>query len=317
MFSVNTVLENCWEYNIRNRGVVEQTFAYENKQVFFGDNKIDKIGYDYNNIGFDYNFDDFKFYITNNCLETNKINFKIFDYYTDLCVLNVEDFGFDKGVTYWMVPPFYKSLTNCKNGFYLEVYFLDKIIRKNIFVKDFDSKHPMSNKFKNIKSHEVNFNELCDSESIYKEFEINLDEIETYLDMVTKNGIRSTPFIERNKKVTLVTNDKYIDSINSNFSFTNKIKVVNSVNHLELISNLNEKIDLVRIDIYGSEYDLFENMESNTLNNFHKFIIDFKNNKDFRIMNIIEKLTTNGFKFKFKEDGYPIENQSGLIYAWK
>ena len=41
MFSNNTVLENCWEKNLRDKNVLDQTFAYENKQVFFGDNKIE------------------------------------------------------------------------------------------------------------------------------------------------------------------------------------------------------------------------------------------------------------------------------------
>ena len=50
MFVNNTVLENCWEKNLRDKDVLDQTFSYENKQVFFGDNKIDQLFYDYNNI---------------------------------------------------------------------------------------------------------------------------------------------------------------------------------------------------------------------------------------------------------------------------
>lgn len=360
MFAVNTVLENCWERDIRTKNLISQTFAYENKQVFFGDNKIDILAYNYDNIGFDYNPNDFKFYISNNSLDTNRINFKIFDYYTDLCVFKADDFNFDRGITYWMVPPFFDSLRESKNGFYLEVYYDGKVIRKNVSIRNFDYKHPLSNKFKIYKSENLdnNFGYLSEIEQILSHFNIDLNSISNFIDIGCNCGILSVPFILEDKKVYLIDGDsRMINLLNKNFSFNKNIKIIDKaiysyngqIEFLEskfdskismissdddsnftkktidcitpnelLINYVDEEIvDLIKIDIEGSEYELFRTFDDDILKRVKSFLIEYHINENYRVMNIIEKLTTNGFKFKFKEDGYPIENQSGLIYAWK
>lgn len=36
MFSVNNVLENCWEHDIRSKNLINQIYAFPDKQSFYG-----------------------------------------------------------------------------------------------------------------------------------------------------------------------------------------------------------------------------------------------------------------------------------------
>jgi len=346
MFVNNTVLENCWEKNLRDRNVLDQTFAYEDKQVFFGENEIDRLFYDYSNISFSYSVEENKFYVTNNSLDIERASIRIFDYYTDLCIENLRDFNFNKGVNWWIVPPCDYNMPKAINGFYLEVYLDDLVIRKNIMIKDFNLKHPLHKKFRNYKTEEVKFNEFCDFDefSMYKKLGLDLDEIENFVDIGANYGILSTPF-DNNRNIKIIdkaiySNDGEVDfweepgisvvsSIDVGGVFkdsTNRIKkVVKCITPNTLINDYvdEEMIDLMKIDIEGAEYPLFQSFDEKSMSRVKKFLIEFHLNEDYRVMEILEKLAFNGFRFKLEKWGkyydsdYVVENIMGIIYAWK
>lgn len=228
MFSVNTVLENCWEKDIREKNLISQTFAFPNKQEFYGVNKIDILYYDYSKVDFWFQPEEFKFFIKSNL--TRKVHLRIFDYYTDLCIYLNRDFDLIDGIIFWVVPPFAINALKCKNGFYLEVYLEDEIIVKNFAVSDFDIKHPLSKKFKKIKNTEVKFNEFCDFDNlgIYPSLSDKIDEIKNFVDIGANYGMSSNSFIERGIKTYLVEADpNNVEIIKLLWSNNSKIQVVN------------------------------------------------------------------------------------------
>lgn len=370
MFLNNTVLENCWENNLRNKNVLDQIFSYEDKYVFFGDNKIDQLFYNYGDIDFTYSPEENKFFIMNNSLDIENVYIRIFDYYTDLCIYLSRDFGFTKGINWWVVPQAEHNLPNAKNGFYLEVYLNGMTIRKNIMVKDFELKHPLHKKFKTYKTEEVKFNEISDFDefSMYSSLGLNLEEVRNFVDIGANYGILSTPFLIRNKKVYLVEADSHnITLLRKNFDNNRNIKIVDKAIYsydgtidfweepgCSVVSSVDElgvfednsnrikktidcitpntlikdyidedEIDLMKIDIEGAEYSVFESFSEESMSKVKKFLIEFHFNDDYRVMEILEKLTFNGFRFKlekwgkYEDSNYVVENKMGIIYAWK
>lgn len=371
MFKVNNVLENCWEKNIRDKNILSQTFAYENKQVFYGDNILDVLGYDYVNIDFSFSDKENKFYVTNNSLDIEKVHLRIFDYYTDLCIYLSTDFNFNRGISWWISPPHSYNMDRVKNGFYMEVYLGDRVIRKNILVNNFDWKHPMSKKFKTYKMEEVKFNEFADFDefSMYTNIGLNLDDVNNFVDIGANYGMLSTPFLIRNKKVYMIEADTYnVSLLKKNFGDNKKISIIdkaiyshdgvidfweepgcsvissideggvfnNTTNRIKktiecitpntLINDYidEEYIDLLKIDIEGAEYSVFRSFDEKSINKVKRFLIEFHMNDNYRVMEIVEKLAFNGFRFKFEKWGrfnddsdYVAENIMGIIYAWK
>jgi len=81
-------------------------------------------------------------------------------------------------------------------------------------------------------------------------------------------------------------------------------------------------IDLMKIDIEGSEYSFFETISDINLKKISKMIIEFHNNENFKVMDILTKLSKNDFKFKLDKwgsftDPFIVGNKMGVIYAWR
>jgi FkbM family methyltransferase len=55
------------------------------------------------------------------------------------------------------------------------------------------------------------------------------------------------------------------------------------------------KIDLIKIDIEGAEYDIIENLEDEIFNITDKFLIEWHDNTDGRVQKLIDKLTSKGY----------------------
>ena len=106
MFTVNTVLENCWEASFRNNNVLDKIYSFSDKYEFYGPNKIDLCFYNYNQIEFWYSFEESKFFIKNSGENLENVHFRIFDYYTDVCIYLNRDFSLIKDIIFWFVPPF-------------------------------------------------------------------------------------------------------------------------------------------------------------------------------------------------------------------
>ena len=111
-----------------------------------------------------------------------------------------------------------------------------------------------------------------------------------------------------------------INSIDANDKSQNRnINIVECITPNNLIENYIDEdfIDLMKIDIEGAEYELFKTILDENLIKVNNFLIEYHNNNEYQVLDIIKKLTMNDFKFKFMDEGYPIENKGGLIYAWK
>lgn len=82
-------------------------------------------------------------------------------------------------------------------------------------------------------------------------------------------------------------------------------------------SNKVEKIDYLKIDIEGSEYDLFRTIDKNYLkNNVKKIALEYHNNKDKRLSEIFDVLEECGFLIEF-EHANGINLELGMLYAIK
>jgi FkbM family methyltransferase len=369
MFAVNNVLENCWEKNIRDKGLTDRLYSYPDKNTFFGPhNKIDNLFYNYNEIEFWYSAEENRFYIKNNGEDLN-CNLRIFDYYTDLCVYLSNGWAQQKDMTFWIVPPAEHYIPGSKNGHYLELYIGDQVIRKNFNIKDFNYKDPLHKKFRFNKDKEVKFNEYSEFEDlgIYKEFGININEIKNFIDVGSCYGFASLPFIRKGIKTYMVEADTGNAKILERaFGNTPKIKVISKAvcnidgtvdffidNNFSVTSSLSEgdafsgtenrtkvtvpaitpntliekyvdeqSIDLMKVDIEGTEYDFFKVITDENIEKVKKFIIEFHKNDNYEVLGILEKLAKNNFKYKLYNWGcytneYIIENKMGIIYAWR
>jgi FkbM family methyltransferase len=370
MFTVNTVLENCWEASFRNNNVLDKIYSFSDKYEFYGPNKIDLCFYNYNQIEFWYSFEESKFFIKNSGENLENVHFRIFDYYTDVCIYLNRDFTLTKDIIFWFVPPFCHNVSKSINGFYLEIYLDDLTIRKNILVRDFDLKHKLSKKFKLIKDKEVKFNEYSDFDnlSIYNVFNFDINQINNYVDIGANYGMSSISFVERNIKTYMVEADKRnVDILNLMWDKNSNIKIVDKAISSEngeisfylspgigsVVSSLYEadvdgnnserekvtvesitpnklieeyieedEIDLMKVDIEGAEYDFFETITPENLKKIKRLVIEYHNNVNYKAMDIINKLTYCGFKFKLSKwssqcGDYIIENKMGVIYAEK
>jgi autotransporter strand-loop-strand O-heptosyltransferase len=97
-----------------------------------------------------------------------------------------------------------------------------------------------------------------------------------------------------------------------------KIKV-NSINIMDyIVENNIEKIDFLKLDCEGSEYDIFDSMPDNYLsNNVKKIFMEFHFNKNNILREkILNKLDKCGFIYRF-ESGRNEKNELGILYAWK
>jgi FkbM family methyltransferase len=99
---------------------------------------------------------------------------------------------------------------------------------------------------------------------------------------------------------------------------------IESITPNNLIENYidESEIDLMKVDIEGAEYQFFENITKENLSKVKRFIIEFHNNEDFRVMNILKTLAKNGFRYKLSkwqnwDDDFIISNKMGIIYAEK
>lgn len=77
------------------------------------------------------------------------------------------------------------------------------------------------------------------------------------------------------------------------------------------------KIDYLKVDIEGSEYDLFENLDEDFLSNkVKKIAIEYHFNSEGKILKISDKLKKLGFNYEFEhQDGD--RKELGMLYAWK
>lgn len=81
-------------------------------------------------------------------------------------------------------------------------------------------------------------------------------------------------------------------------------------------SNRIEKIDFLKIDCEGEEYNIFDNLSEYVFGLVDKLHVEFHENTDGRVQKLISKLEENNFNWWF-EDGVNYDSTIGLIFAKK
>jgi len=121
-------------------------------------------------------------------------------------------------------------------------------------------------------------------------------------------------------KVTFNINPE--SSINSSMfasdenSQTITCKSINLNNYIK--TNNIEKIDYLKIDCEGAEYEIIESLDEQYLtNNIDKICLEYHLNKNGEINTILNKLKKCGFDVNFEYGDYQINDELGIIYAHK
>ena len=75
-----------------------------------------------------------------------------------------------------------------------------------------------------------------------------------------------------------------------------------------------DRISLLKCDIEGGEYDLIPNIPDEYMSRIDKFMIEFHMNNNNEIKPILDKLTSNGFRYQiFKTTMYSTEIKDETI----
>ena len=83
-------------------------------------------------------------------------------------------------------------------------------------------------------------------------------------------------------------------TFNSNSNIKESIVPTTTIKNFIKQENLT-KIDLIKMDIEGAEYDIIENLEDEIFNITNRFLIEWHNNSDSRIEKLISKLISKGY----------------------
>jgi hypothetical protein len=83
--------------------------------------------------------------------------------------------------------------------------------------------------------------------------------------------------------------------------------------------NSMDQVDLLKIDVEGAEYEIFESISSDDLKRFKHLLIEFHNNHGGRINQIIEKIKSANFEIDLRDDDTRfkanLESERGTIFA--
>lgn len=143
MFSVNTLLENCWKWDLEVRGLRQRCFSYPHQSVMFGSNGIDQLWYDYSHTEFW--VQDGRFWLSHS--EPARLKVSIWDYFTDLCIYKSE--GLMLGPEPVWIAPHADMHLHSKNGCYAEIGTRPEV--RHTKVLDFRAKHPLAKKWRLFK----------------------------------------------------------------------------------------------------------------------------------------------------------------------
>jgi FkbM family methyltransferase len=81
-----------------------------------------------------------------------------------------------------------------------------------------------------------------------------------------------------------------------------------------------KEVDLMKVDIEGAEYMMFESVSREQLRKVKRILIEFHHNTDGRILGLIKNLAMKGFKYEYLDWGNyhnpdKLKNEMGIIYA--
>jgi hypothetical protein len=88
---------------------------------------------------------------------------------------------------------------------------------------------------------------------------------------------------------------------------------------MEYIEDNNiERINFLKIDCEGSEYEIIETLSEDYLtNNIDRMCIEFHFNTDDKLTPMLDKIKRCGFRVESEGGGNTIEGELGVFYALK
>lgn len=103
---------------------------------------------------------------------------------------------------------------------------------------------------------------------------------------------------------------------------TPKSTTVKCVSLTSIIKESNvDKIDLLKMDIEGYEYDIFNSLSINDLSNINQVLVEFHHNENHKTQFIVDKLIDSGFDLKYLnlnfQECYSLLDLKGVIYGIK
>lgn len=117
-----------------------------------------------------------------------------------------------------------------------------------------------------------------------------------------------------NPENTLISS---LEGSGTGYSETQKVKTKTLLDLLE--DNGFETVDLLKIDVEGAEYGIFEAITSEDLKRFKHLLIEFHNNTDLRVQPIINKISEAGFTMDLRDDDTRFtlnaNSERGTIFA--
>ena len=143
MFATNTLLENCWKWDLESRDLRHRCYSYPHQTLMFGSNGIDQLWYDYGRTEF--SFRDGLFWLSRS--EPEVLSVSIWDYFTDLCLY--KNPALLLGPEPVWVAPHGDAHLRSQNGYYAEIGLRPEV--RNTRVVDFRAKHPLSKKWRLFK----------------------------------------------------------------------------------------------------------------------------------------------------------------------
>jgi hypothetical protein len=85
-----------------------------------------------------------------------------------------------------------------------------------------------------------------------------------------------------------------------------------------IIDHRISKINFLKIDCEGSEYDIIDSLSEEYLtNNIDKMCIEFHYNKDGKLNIMLDKIKRCGFHMETDGGSEIIQGELGVFYAWK
>ena len=119
----------------------------------------------------------------------------------------------------------------------------------------------------------------------------------------------------KSKIVRNFDNNTILTEVYDQFGIKNENKTeIDTLSINDFIDNI-EKIDFMKLDIEGSEYDIFENITNYNLNKISKIVCEYHWNYENRLDKTIKILNANGFKvYTFTTNNF---NKIGKLFALK
>ncbi len=121
---------------------------------------------------------------------------------------------------------------------------------------------------------------------------------------------------DRKLKLLKSINSMTLSTVKANAKTDCMYEYVNATNIKNIIrSNHIKKVDIVKIDCEGEEYNILLNLDRTTFNKIESFIIEYHNHPQYNYSHIIEVLKKNRY-FTYLNKS-PFFNNTGVIHAYK